>query len=183
MLNKVILMGNVGRSPHIFLTQEGREIANFSLATTVMWKACSREGGEPKWQSATDWHQVTVFRESTVRGIKDLLKRGDRVYVEGKLAYQHWTDKYNRPRITTHVIVSGQGGKVEHLRSSRSNSQNKSVKAETDQNVPLSNEASTCAKDMNEDAGEQACPSLKISDNDSLSDQFTQDTGEATHDH
>ena len=179
MLNKVILMGNVGRSPHIFLTQEGREIANFSLATTVMWKACSREGGEPKWQSATDWHQVTVFRESTVRGIKDLLKRGDRVYVEGKLAYQHWTDKYNRPRITAHVVVSGQDGKVEHLRSSRSNSQNKSVKAETDQNVSLSNEASTCAKDMNEDAGAP----VGTPDNDALSDQSPQDTGEATHDH
>lgn len=171
-------MGNVGRCPHIFLTQEGKEIANFSLATTVAWK--DKEG---EWQSATDWHQITVFRDSIVRWVKDLVKRGDTVYVEGKLVYQRWTDKYNRPRITAHVIVSGQGGKVEHLRSSRSNSQNKSIKAETDQDAPLSNEASTCAKDMNEDVGEQACSPVETPDNDALSDQFPQDTGEAAHDH
>ena len=183
MLNKVILMGNIGRSPHIFLTQEGKEIANFSLATTVMWKAYPREDGEPEWQSATDWHQITVFRDSTVRWVKDLVKRGDTVYVEGKLVYQHWTDKYGYPRITAHVVVSGQGGKVEHLRSSRSNSQTNPVKAETEQDAPLSNEASTSAKDTNEDAGEQACPPLETHDNDSLSDQFPQDTGEALYEH
>ncbi|MBP6951910.1 MAG: single-stranded DNA-binding protein [Alphaproteobacteria bacterium] len=181
MLNKVILMGNVGRSPHIFLTQEGREIANFSLATTVMWKAYPRprEGGESEWQSATDWHQITVFRGSTVRWIKDFVKRGDTVYVEGKLVYQRWTDKYNRPRITAHVVVSGQGGKVEHLRSSLSNSKNNPVKIKTKQDAPLSNEASTCVKDMNEDAGEP----VGTPDNDALSDQFPQDTGETAHDH
>ena len=184
MLNKVILMGNVGCSPHIFLTQEGREIANFSLATTVTWKARprSREGGEhgePEWQSATDWHQITVFRGSMVRWVKDFVKRGDTVYVEGKLVYQRWTDKFNRSRITAHVVVSGHGGKVEHLRSSRSNSQTNSVKTETEQDALLSNEASTCAQGMNEDAGEP----VESPDNDALSDQFPQDTGEVTHDH
>lgn len=178
MLNKVILMGNVGRSPHIFLTQEGREIANFSLATTVAWK--DKEG---EWQSATDWHQITVFRGSTVRWVKDLVKKGDTVYVEGKLVYQRWTDKYNHPRITAHVVVSSRGGKVEHLRSSRSNSQNKSVKAETDQDAAPSNGASALTENANEDVGKQTCPPLESTDNDALSDQFPQDTGEAAHDH
>ncbi len=169
-------MGNVGRSPHIFLTQEGMEVAHFSLATTVVWKACSGENRERgEWQSATDWHQITVFRESTVRWIKDLLKRGDKVYVEGKLSYQHWTDKYGRPRVTAHVVVSGQDGKVEHLRSSRSNSQNNPVKRETEQEVPLSNVASVHAKDANEDASEKDRPPLETPDNDSLSDQSSQD--------
>ncbi|MBL8676137.1 MAG: single-stranded DNA-binding protein [Alphaproteobacteria bacterium] len=183
MLNKVILMGNVGRSPHIFLTQEGKEIANFSLATTVAWKAYPRprEGGKSEWQSATDWHQITVFRGSTVRWIKDFVKRGDTVYVEGKLVYQRWTDKYDHPRITAHVVVSGHGGKVEHLRSSRSNSQNKSVKAETDQDAAPSNMASSLTINVDGDVGKQACPPLKTPDNDSLSDQLSQDTGKATH--
>jgi len=191
MLNKVILTGNVGRSPHIFLTQDGREVANFSLATTVSWKARPRpreggEHGEPEWQSATDWHQITVFRESMVRGVKEHVKRGDTVYVEGKLVYQHWTDKYNRPRITAHVVVSGQGGKVEHLRSSKSSPKHNPAKLQIEQNVLLLNGASVCTKDTNEDVSEgadrQTCSPLEAPDNDSLSDPFPQGKGETIYD-
>lgn len=108
MLNRVTLQGNIGRAPSIALTQGGREIASFSVATTQNWKD---EAGE--WQSATDWHQVTVFRESTIRWIKEILKRGDPVCVEGKLTYQQWTDKYGQPRRTSHVVVAGREGRVE----------------------------------------------------------------------
>jgi single-strand DNA-binding protein len=108
MLNRVTLQGNIGRVPSIALTQDGREAASFSMATTQNWKD---ESGE--WQSATDWHQITVFRESTIRWIKDILKRGDPVYVEGKLTYQQWTDKYDQPRRTSHVVVAGREGRVE----------------------------------------------------------------------
>ena len=108
MLNRVTLQGNIGRVPSIALTQDGREVASFSMATTQNWKD---ESGE--WQSTTDWHQITVFRESTIRWIKDILKRGDPVYVEGKLTYQQWTDKYGHPRRTSHVVVAGREGRVE----------------------------------------------------------------------
>jgi single-strand DNA-binding protein len=108
MLNRVTLQGNIGRVPSIALTQDGREVASFSMATTQNWKD---ESGE--WQSATDWHQITVFRESTIRWIKDILKRGDPVCVEGKLTYQQWTDKYGQPRRTSHVVVAGREGRVE----------------------------------------------------------------------
>ena len=108
MLNRVTLQGNIGRVPSIALTRDGREIASFSMATTQNWKD---ESGE--WQSATDWHQITVFRESTIRWIKDILKRGDPVQVEGKLTYQQWTDKYGQPRRTSHVVVAGREGRVE----------------------------------------------------------------------
>ena len=108
MLNRVTLQGNIGRVPSIALTQDGREVGRFSMATTQNWKD---ESGE--WQSATDWHQITVFRESTIRWIKDILKRGDPVCVEGKLTYQQWTDKYGQPRRTSHVVVAGREGRVE----------------------------------------------------------------------
>ena len=111
MLNRVTLHGNIGRVPSIALTQDGREIASFSMATTQNWKD---EAGE--WQSATDWHQITVFRESTIRWIKDILKRGDPVCVEGKLTYQQWTDKYGQSRRTSHVVVAGREGRVECLK-------------------------------------------------------------------
>ena len=111
MLNRVTLHGNIGRAPSIALTQDGREIASFSVATTQNWKD---ESGE--LQSATDWHQITVFRESTIRWIKDIVKRGDPVCVEGKLTYQQWTDKYGQSRRTSHVVVAGREGRVECLK-------------------------------------------------------------------
>jgi single stranded DNA-binding protein len=111
MLNKVILTGNLGNDPELYLTQDGREIVTFSLATNHSWKD---ETGE--WQSATDWHQVSVFRESTIRWIKDVLKRGHKVYVEGKLSYEHWTDKFGQNRITPYVVITAREGCVEEIR-------------------------------------------------------------------
>ncbi|MBY0500429.1 MAG: single-stranded DNA-binding protein [Alphaproteobacteria bacterium] len=141
MLNKVTLKGNVGRTPKTFLTQEGKEIVSFSLATKTSWKD---ESGE--WQSTTDWHWITVFRESTIRWIKDLLKRGDTVCVEGKLAYQHWTDKYGQPRSTPHVVVSQFGGKVEHFKIQQLNSQNNNLIPEKvqDSSPSLTENEDTC---------------------------------------
>jgi single-strand DNA-binding protein len=112
MLNKVILTGNLGNDPELYLTQDGREIVTFSLATNHSWKD---ETGE--WQSATDWHQVSVFRESTIRWVKDVLKRGHKVYVEGKLTYQHWTDKFGQKRITPYVVITDREGCIEEVRS------------------------------------------------------------------
>jgi len=119
-MNKIILKGKIGRAPKIALTQDGREFASFSLATSTSWKSCPREGGEPEWQTSTDWHHIRVFRESTIGWIKDALCRGDIVYVEGKLTYRHWTDTYGQARLTPHIVVSGFEGKVEYLRSPQS---------------------------------------------------------------
>jgi single-strand DNA-binding protein len=165
MLNKVILQGNVGHAPKIFLTQGGKEVANFSLATSMVWK--DKDG---EWQSATDWHQITVFRESTVRQIKDLLKRGDPVYVEGKLIYQRWTDKYGQSRITAHVVVPGYGGRVTCLKPSQSNSQESPFMAETEQEVASSKASSCLAED------DYPCPSSENPDEDPIPTQPSQDT-------
>jgi len=110
MLNKVILQGNIGRAPKIALTQEGKKMVTFSLATTQSWKDLTGE-----WQSTTDWHQVTIFRESTIGWAKDVLKRGDPVYVEGKLSYHRWTDNHGQQRSTTHVVIAGREGRVQIL--------------------------------------------------------------------
>ncbi|HUX78517.1 MAG TPA: single-stranded DNA-binding protein [Alphaproteobacteria bacterium] len=112
MLNKVILQGNIGRAPEISLTQEGKKMATFSLATTQSWKDATGE-----WQSSTDWHRIAVFRDSTIGWVKDVLRRGDSVYVEGKLTYHQWTDKFGQQRSTPHVVITGREGRVEHLLS------------------------------------------------------------------
>lgn len=110
-MNKIFLKGNIGHAPRISLTQDGREIATFSLATSSSWKD---ETGE--WQTHTDWHRIIVFRESTVGWIKDLLQKGDTLYVEGKLTYRQRKDRYNHPRLMPYIVISGSGGKIEHIR-------------------------------------------------------------------
>lgn len=126
MLNKVILQGNMGRIPKIKKTQDGREIAEFFLATSVYWKACPREGGEPMWLKQTDWHKVTVFTESTVQWAKEKLKQGDALYIEGKLSYSYWKDKFGQYRSTPHIIISGPEGHIEYLRSKKSETEKSS---------------------------------------------------------
>lgn len=111
MLNKIILKGNLGRDPEIQVTQDGRKIAKFSLATSSMWRDRAQE-----WHKHTNWHKIIVYRETTVRWIKDVLKKGDLVYVEGKLMYKHHKDKDGNFHWTTYITIS-QDGCVEHLRS------------------------------------------------------------------
>jgi single-strand DNA-binding protein len=158
MINKVILYGNVGQAPEIFLTQDGREVASVSLATSVHWKDKTGE-----WQSATDWHQIAVFREATVIWIKNSLRRGDKVHVEGKLTYQHWTDKQGKEHRTTQVVVSGFSGTFKRL--SKPIPQHNELIPETQQD-------SASSLTENEDI----CPPLE----DSLSTQPSHHKGEIT---
>ncbi len=104
MLNRVVLEGKIDRDPIVSLTEDGKQIVNFSLATTQCWKD---KAGE--WQSTTDSHNVTIFRKSTVGWAKDVLKRGDSVHVEGALSYHHWVDRHGQNRSTAHVCCSKRG--------------------------------------------------------------------------
>lgn len=120
MLNKIILSGNIGRRPEIKMTQQGKEMATFFLATNLPWKVCAYKNGKKEGkeiQTHTDWHRITVFRESSVSWIKDKLKQGDTVYVEGRLSYNFWQDRHNQIRLTPHVVVENWQGHVEYLRS------------------------------------------------------------------
>lgn len=170
MLNKVTLKGNVGRTPKIFLTQEGKEMVSFSLATKTSWKDKSGE-----WQTATDWHQITVFRKSTMKWIKDFLKQGDPVRVEGKLTYQQWTDKYGQPRLTPHVVVSGYGGKVECLKLLESNPQDNEMTTKTEQERTPSRAPSSLSED------ERAGLPFIVSEGNFLPVQPSQDKGNITY--
>ncbi len=110
MLNKVILRGHLGRDPEIKVTQKGRKIATFFLATRFSWK-----DEDDEWQIHTDWHRITIFRESTIGWVKNILKKGDMVDVEGRLSYHSWADKFQQRRFTTHVVIEDGQGRVEYL--------------------------------------------------------------------
>jgi single-strand DNA-binding protein len=92
-VNKVILVGNLGKDPEIRRTQDGRPIANLSVATSESWR--DKTTGERK--EKTEWHRVVIFNE--VRSPKQYLKKGAKVYIEGQLQTRKWTDQAGVERL------------------------------------------------------------------------------------
>ena len=104
-VNKVILVGNLGKDPEIKSFQNGGKIANFSIATSESWK--DRATGEKK--ERTEWHNISVNSEGLVGVVERFLKKGSKVYIEGQLRTRKWQDRDNNDRYTTEVILSGPG--------------------------------------------------------------------------
>ncbi|MCB2114255.1 MAG: single-stranded DNA-binding protein [Parvularculaceae bacterium] len=102
-VNKVILIGNLGRDPEIRKTQDGKSIANFSVATSESWK--DRNTGERR--EKTEWHRVVVFNEGLSRIVEQYLRKGSKVYIEGQLQTRKWTDKDGQEKYTTEVVLQG----------------------------------------------------------------------------
>lgn len=102
-LNKVTLIGNLGKDPEIRSTSDGKEIANLSIATTESWK--DKSSGEKK--DKTEWHRVVCFNEGLVRVIKNYVKKGTKLYLEGQLRTRKWIDKDNQENTTTEVVLQG----------------------------------------------------------------------------
>jgi len=105
-LNEVRLIGNLGKDPEIRAMQNGREVANLSLATSERWKDKSGQA-----QERTEWHRVAVFVPGLVKAIKEHYAKGQRVYVEGKLQTRSW-EKNGQTHHTTEIVVEGLSGKV-----------------------------------------------------------------------
>lgn len=102
-INKVILIGNVGRDPEIRTTQDGKEIASITIATSDSWK--DKTSGEKR--ERTEWHRISVFNEALVNIIKNYVKKGSKLYVEGTLQTRKWVDNSGVERYTTEVVLQG----------------------------------------------------------------------------
>lgn len=100
-LNKVTLIGNVGRPPEFRSTADGKEIVTFSIATTESWK--DRATGEKK--DRTEWHRIVVFSEGLVGIVKEYVKKGSKLYIEGALQTRKWTDASGQEKYTTEVVL------------------------------------------------------------------------------
>ena len=100
-INKVILVGNVGQDPEIRSTQDGREIATFSVATSENWK--DKNSGERK--EKTEWHRVVVFSQGLVGIIKNYVKKGSKLYLEGQLQTRKWSDNSGVEKYTTEIVL------------------------------------------------------------------------------
>ena len=102
-VNKVILVGNLGKDPEIRRTQDGRPIANLSVATSESWR--DKATGERK--EKTEWHRVVIFNEGLCKIVEQYLKKGSKVYLEGALQTRKWTDKDGNDKYSTEVVLQG----------------------------------------------------------------------------
>jgi single-strand DNA-binding protein len=102
-VNKVILVGNLGRDPEIRSTQDGMRIANLAVATSENWR--DKMSGERK--ERTEWHRVVIFNERLAEVAEKYLKKGAKVYIEGALQTRKWTDQSGVEKYSTEVVLQG----------------------------------------------------------------------------
>jgi single-strand DNA-binding protein len=110
-VNKVILVGNVGKDPEIRRTQDGRPIANLSLATSERWR--DKNTGENR--EKTEWHRVVVFSEPLCKVIEQYVKKGSKLYIEGQLQTRKWQDQSGQEKYSTEVVLQGYSGTLTML--------------------------------------------------------------------
>ena len=110
-VNKVILVGNLGRDPEVRSMQDGRNMVNMSVATSETWR--DRQSGERK--ERTEWHRVVIFNEKLAEVAQKYVKKGSKIYVEGQLTTRKWTDQSGQERYTTEVVIPRFGGALTML--------------------------------------------------------------------
>lgn len=124
-VNKVILIGNLGKDPEIRSTQDGRDIANLTIATSETWK--DKSSGDRK--EKTEWHRVVIFNEGLVSIAKNYLKKGAKIYIEGALQTRKWTDKEGQEKYSTEVVLQGFGSTLTMLDSRSGGSDSESTQS------------------------------------------------------
>jgi single-strand DNA-binding protein len=105
-VNKVTLLGHLGRDPETRTFQNGGKVVNLRLATSETWK--DRETGERR--EKTEWHSVAIFSEGLVRVCEQYLRKGSKVYIEGQLQTRKWQDQSGQDRYSTEVVLQGFNG-------------------------------------------------------------------------
>lgn len=110
-VNKVILIGNLGRDPEVRSFQNGGKVCNLRIATSETWK--DRNTGERR--EKTEWHSVAIFQEGLVRIAEQYLRKGSKVYIEGQLQTRKWQDQSGNDRYSTEVVLQGYGGTLTML--------------------------------------------------------------------
>ena len=110
-VNKVILIGNLGRDPEVRSFQNGGKVCNLRIATSENWK--DKNTGERK--EKTEWHSVAIFQEGLVRIAEQYLRKGSKVYIEGQLQTRKWQDQSGQDKYSTEVVLQGFGGTLTML--------------------------------------------------------------------
>tara|TARA_B100002003_G_C13991071_1_gene478902 strand:+ start:270 stop:728 length:459 start_codon:yes stop_codon:yes gene_type:complete len=140
-LNKVLLIGRIGADPEIKQMVNGKNVARLSLATSQTWK--DKNTGEKK--EKTEWHRIVVFNEGLVNVVKQYLKKGAQIYVEGQLSTRKWKDEQSgQDKYTTEILIQGYNssltmlgggsGGIQNDNTSQAISKNSDDKSQVQQN-------------------------------------------------
>jgi single-strand DNA-binding protein len=112
-VNKVILVGNLGKDPEVRRLNSGEPVVNLRIATSESWK----DKGTGERKEKTEWHQVVIFNENLARVAEQYLKKGSKVYVEGQLQTRKWTDQSGAEKYTTEIVLQRFRGELTILDS------------------------------------------------------------------
>ena len=129
MLNKVMLIGNLGRDPEVRTTQAGDKIVNMALATTEKWK--DKTSGEMR--EKTEWHKVVVFNDRLADLAEKFLNKGSKIYIEGQLQTRKYVDQQGVERYMTEIVIGRFNGAINFLGGKRREGQQQPQAAPTDQ--------------------------------------------------
>ncbi len=110
-VNKVILVGNLGRDPEVRSLQNGGKVANLSLATSETWR--DRQTNERR--ERTEWHRVVIFNENLIDVAEKYLRKGSKIYIEGALQTRKWTDQSGTEKYTTEIVLQRFRGELQML--------------------------------------------------------------------
>ena len=152
-VNKVILLGNLGRDPEIRSMQSGSKMATFSIATSKRWKDKNTQEQKEK----TSWHNIVVFGDGLVDIVEKYVKKGSKLYVEGELQTRKWQDQDGNDRYSTEVILQGfnsnltlldsrgnqniennsNSNQTDDIKSDSSNNQNSNDSDENEEDIPF----------------------------------------------
>jgi len=136
-VNKVILLGNLGKDPDIRSMQSGKKMASFSIATSKRWK--DRNTQEQK--ESTSWHNIVVFNEGLVDVIEKYVKKGSKIYVEGELITRKYQDKDGNDRYTTEIVLQGYNSNLTMLGSSSGGNSVSNSSEEITESIDNSNQS------------------------------------------
>lgn len=139
-INKVILIGNVGKDPEIRTMNNGNEVASFNLATTDTWK--DRTGEK---RDKTEWHRIVIYSPGLVNMVKTYVKKGTKLYIEGSLQTRRWISNDGTEKYTTEVVIQGLNSALQLL-----DSRNNGNSAPIDSNTTSSNTESRETIDVDE---------------------------------
>ena len=128
-VNKVILLGNLGRDPEIRSMQSGSKMATFSMATSKRW----RDKNTQEQRDKTSWHNIVVFGDGLVDIVEKYVKKGSKIYVEGELQTRKWQDQDGNDRYTTEVVLQGFNSNLTLLDSRNATNNNEDKAVNTDQ--------------------------------------------------
>ena len=132
-VNKVILIGNLGRDPEVRSMSSGDPVVNLSLATSERWK--DKSSGEQR--EKTEWHRVVVFDERLCDVAQKYLRRGSKIYIEGQLQTRKWTDQQGVEKYSTEVVLKRFNGVLTMLDSRSDQSEQPAPQVSLDDDIPF----------------------------------------------